>query len=107
MDQAEWREAGRQVGDGEGCRRGKDSHSLLLQRQALPCEGGQTLSRSDQAYVAKKRDDLRNNLQRYALLIGVNRYAKPIRSLRFCAKDMKTLAESFQKVGVPEENIFS
>ncbi|MBQ2820797.1 MAG: caspase family protein, partial [Thermoguttaceae bacterium] len=49
---------------------------------------------------------MRNNLQRYALLIGVNEYAKPIQSLRFCANDMKTLAESFQKVGVPEENIF-
>ncbi|MBQ4142444.1 MAG: caspase family protein, partial [Thermoguttaceae bacterium] len=43
---------------------------------------------------------------RYALLIGVNQYAKPIRSLRFCMNDMKTLAESFQKIGVPEENIF-
>ena len=43
---------------------------------------------------------------RYALLIGVNQYAKPIQSLRFCANDMKTLAASFQKIGVPEENIF-
>ncbi len=43
---------------------------------------------------------------RYALLIGVNQYAKPIRSLRFCMNDMKTLAASFQKIGVPEENIF-
>ena len=43
---------------------------------------------------------------RYALLIGVNQYARPIRFLRFCANDMKTLAESFQKIGVPEENIF-
>ena len=43
---------------------------------------------------------------RYALLIGVNKYAKPIRSLEFCVNDMKLLAECFEKSGVPKDNIF-
>ncbi|MBQ4142523.1 MAG: SUMF1/EgtB/PvdO family nonheme iron enzyme [Thermoguttaceae bacterium] len=89
------------------------------------------LSEADQTYITEKRtasrsmdDDAFEEVEetetgssdrgmaivekgnRYALLIGVNQYAKPIRSLRFCMNDMKTLAESFQKIGVPKENIF-
>ncbi|MBR5160830.1 MAG: SUMF1/EgtB/PvdO family nonheme iron enzyme, partial [Thermoguttaceae bacterium] len=44
--------------------------------------------------------------KRYALLIGVNKYAKPIKSLQYCVKDMELLADSFQKSGMPKENIF-
>ena len=43
---------------------------------------------------------------RYALLIGVNTYYKPIRSLRYCKTDMQVLSECFQKIGFPKENIF-
>ncbi|MBE6425302.1 MAG: hypothetical protein E7029_04825 [Planctomycetaceae bacterium] len=89
------------------------------------------LSEADQTYITEKRtasrsmdDDAFEEVEetetgsfdrgvaivekgnRYALLIGVNQYAKPIRSLRFCMNDMKTLAASFQKIGVPKENIF-
>ena len=42
---------------------------------------------------------------RYALLIGVNQYAKPIQSLRYCVNDMELLADCIQKLGVPKENI--
>ena len=42
----------------------------------------------------------------YALLIGVNEYMKPINSLRYCVNDMKLLADTFVKIGVPQENIF-
>ena len=43
---------------------------------------------------------------RYALLIGVNEYVKPIKSLQFCVKDMELLSDCFQKLGVPKDNIF-
>lgn len=43
---------------------------------------------------------------RYALLIGVNRYARPIRSLEFCVNDMNLLAEILESVGASKENIF-
>ena len=43
---------------------------------------------------------------RYALLIGVNTYNAPIRSLHYCKTDMRVLSECFQKIGFPKENIF-
>ena len=83
------------------------------------------LSKADQEYVTKVRKDGRSLNggfpmkeesergievvpagNRYALLIGVNEYAKPIRSLRYCVNDTKLLAESFEKSGIPKENIF-
>ena len=42
---------------------------------------------------------------RYALLIGVNEYVKPIKPLQFCVKDMELLSDCFQKLGVPKDNI--
>ena len=42
---------------------------------------------------------------RYALLIGVNEYSKPIKSLQFCVSDMELLAQCFERNGVPKDNI--
>ena len=42
---------------------------------------------------------------RYALLIGVNEYQPPIKNLQFCAKDAQLLAETFEQIGFPKENI--
>ncbi|MBQ3348855.1 MAG: SUMF1/EgtB/PvdO family nonheme iron enzyme [Thermoguttaceae bacterium] len=86
------------------------------------------LSKADQDYVTQVRKNGRNldddvlleevpmeNSRgieivpvgnRYALLIGVNEYNKPIRSLRYCVNDMKLLAEIFEKNEIPKENIF-
>ena len=85
------------------------------------------LSKTDQDYVNKVRKNARSldddefeevsdvdargieivpAGKRYALLIGVNEYAKPIKSLKYCVKDMELLSECFQKLGVPKENIF-
>ena len=79
------------------------------------------LSQADQDYVKSVRKGNRSvdgssNKQsrgivvvpagnRYALLIGVNQYAKPIQSLRYCVNDMELLADCIQKLGVPKENI--
>ena len=56
------------------------------------------------AIVADESDNI-SPRQRYALLIGVNRYARPIKSLQYCVKDMELLASCLQKTGVPKENI--
>ena len=83
------------------------------------------LSKVDQEYVTKVRESARSlddgfpleedddrgvkvvpAGNRYALLIGVNKYVKPIKSLKYCVKDMELLADCFQKLGVPKENIF-
>ena len=94
-------------------------------RYKIPFEN---LSPADQNYVTKARNGgrrLNGNFgleevpkedargievvpagKRYALLIGVNKYAKPIKSLQYCVKDMELLADSFQKSGMPKENIF-
>ena len=74
------------------------------------------LSQADQKYVTRVRSSRGNGGEgnrkavspgkRYALLIGVNRYAKPIKSLQFCVKDMELLADCFEKTGIPKENIF-
>ena len=86
------------------------------------------LSQADQDYVTRYRQNSRNldedvGLEldedkdsrgievvpagnRYALLIGVNEYVKPIKSLKYCVKDMELLSDSFQKLGVPKDNIF-
>ena len=81
------------------------------------------LSQADQEYVTRVRSsrgaDSPNDSEgaksrgievvpsgkRYALLIGVNQYAKPIKSLQFCVKDMELLASCFQTSGTPKENI--
>ena len=72
-------------------------------------KGGKSLDDED---VGLELDDGARGIEivpagnRYALLIGVNEYVKPIRSLEFCVNDMKLLAECFEKIGVPKENIF-
>ena len=64
------------------------------------------LSQADQNYVTNRRGIVVvPTRKRYALLIGVNEYVKPIRSLQYCVNDMKLLAECFQKAGMPKENI--
>ena len=83
------------------------------------------LSQTDQDYVTKVRfksralddDDVLEEVsdlpqtavvppgRRYALLIGVNEYAKPTEPLQYCVKDMELLAECLQRIGTPKENI--
>ncbi len=78
------------------------------------------LSEADQAYVRVKaglyargagnrQSGYALNLvppgSRYALLIGVNEYIKPITSLDFCLQDMTVLADTFKKIGFPQENV--
>ena len=43
---------------------------------------------------------------KYALLIGVNNYAKPFTSLKYCVQDMELLSKCFQKLGIPKSNIY-
>ena len=43
--------------------------------------------------------------QRYALLIGVNRYSPPFQDLEFCHNDMERLKERLLAAGFPQENI--
>jgi len=57
------------------------------------------------AMAVVERDGLREEAHRYALLIGVNEYNKPISSLKFCMNDMKYLAETFEAIGFQRENI--
>ena len=82
------------------------------------------LSYADQDYVIKARNrtrSLNNDFdadsnkrgiavvpagRRYALLIGVNEYATPLPSLKFCVQDMNYLSECFQRLGFSQENIF-
>ncbi|MBR6436021.1 MAG: caspase family protein, partial [Thermoguttaceae bacterium] len=83
------------------------------------------LSKEDQDYVLKARagargvddkgkqtEDAPRGMQivssnnRYALLIGVNEYAAPIKSLNYCVQDMTYLAECFKKLGFQDSNIF-
>ncbi|MBQ2820358.1 MAG: caspase family protein, partial [Thermoguttaceae bacterium] len=59
----------------------------------------------EKAIVVVERDGLREEAHRYALLIGVNEYNKPISSLKFCMNDMKHLAETFEAIGFQRENI--
>ncbi|MBR5161103.1 MAG: SUMF1/EgtB/PvdO family nonheme iron enzyme, partial [Thermoguttaceae bacterium] len=54
---------------------------------------------------AKRAIEIVPSGKRYALLIGVNKYASPVKSLQYCVKDMELLSEGFQKTGVPKENI--
>ena len=59
----------------------------------------------EKAIVVADREGLREEAHRYALLIGVNEYNKPISSLKFCMNDMKYLAETFETIGFQRENI--
>ena len=59
----------------------------------------------EKAIVVADREGLREEAHRYALLIGVNEYNKPISSLKFCMNDMKYLAETFEAIGFQRENI--
>ncbi|MBR5161947.1 MAG: caspase family protein, partial [Thermoguttaceae bacterium] len=69
-------------------------------------DGKRSLDENDQQDRSSRGIEVVSSMNQYALLIGVNEYAKPIKSLQYCVKDMELLADCFQKVGVPKENIF-
>ena len=73
--------------------------------------GGQRSSIDDELWKDFLEDDVRGleivpSGNQYVLLIGVNQYSNSIKSLKYCMNDMSLLAETYKKIGVPEENIF-
>lgn len=73
--------------------------------------GGQRSSIDDELWKDFLEDDVRGleivpSGNQYVLLIGVNHYSNSIKSLNYCMNDMTLLAETYKKIGVPEENIF-
>ena len=67
-----------------------------------------SFSQEDRAFIVRRTTGNASNTkgETFALLIGINKYdSTGINDLNFCVRDVKKMAETLKKMGIPEENI--